>query len=972
MSQTILFKDGLRIGKAELELLQSISQEGLAELASALSGTLPAVLSATGGTLTNELRVSVSGTSVAVAEGSALLADGSMVSLEAPVTVAVPDPITDGKVVLTAGETSYAPGTLEIDASNRLTLTYTVAAGSSKVLTDFYQPNGYIRLYNSATSTSLGSFRIESVSAGEMVLAEAVPGSTTISGLKHAPAGKFFPGYPVAGETTDLRSFVSPVLSVQSSSYVLEDNEVVLARVTRSGASVTVTDARPVFRPRGISNITNDMVAENASIAESKLALSPALLLAKALAGYWRLAGNNQLVASTSDLFVTRGGSLKRVLVEGDATTGGTGTTPAFAGLSVSPASASVRPGATQALTAAIATVQNGASPSYTFTSSNPAVATVSASGANATVTGVAEGSTTITVRATAAAVGSFTAASETVAIPITVSASTSTPILTALTLNPASLTLNVSNTGGTSVTASVTSPTSPSVTWLWELLDQAGTVIGLSATNTATVTITPKVAGVCRVRVTASAVASGSFSAATLTAELPVAVSAGLTLLAEPGYRVWFERSTPTSPIIAYARWGIGGTYTASGLTATLSIGADDASVTFAANQLVGQGFFDSNGTMYLITANTASSASPCTVTLSALSNAGANPPVSGTFVIRSVATRYYMNVLSADESTLFLMSDIVTASTRQITLSPPGVVPGSSYKFRLVSSNGAATPSFYNNDQTKTWGTSSTTSVNIPLNWITTVETQNLVAFSWNALQDEGYDPTTMDYYVQWQINNGSWSQWYRVADEVLTLSTLTWTVNAPSSSTVRLRLKITNLSGISVNNTAYDAEAVAATLPITGTGTPTDKVYPITLTSSTTWTEIIPGSGRYVRPLIQYDGTSTSFTTRVGIERIDLSFATAALAQATGTAAVKVLVYPTNNPAYSIAGTVMTEGDAMENSAFFGQTGWNVPIQANQDVTVALEYVASGNPNTLDPTGIGYAKVFFSPVIQDGTNS
>lgn len=961
MSQTLLFKDGLRIGKSELELLQNIGKDGVKELTALLSASLPAVVQSTDSF--TDLKVTVVGNGVGVAVGSALLSDGGSVTLSNASTLSVTDGTTNGKVVLTASTTPFALGTLAIGASDRYTLTYT-APSTGEVLTDYYQPNDYLRLYNAGTSTTLGTFRIESVSAGQLVLAEAVPGSTALSGLKHAPAGKFFPGYPAAGQTTDLLAFVTPALSVQSSSYTLGENDVLLATVTRSGSTVTVTDSRTVYRPRGITGITNDMIAANASIAESKIALSPQLLAAKLMANYWHLTAANEPATTAENIYVTRNGTMRKVLVDGDTTSSGA-TTPVFTNLAVTPSSATVKPGDTQALTASV-TAQSGANVTYTFTSQNPAVATVTASGNAATVTGVAIGATTITVTATAPALGSYAATTMTTTVTLTVS--TAAAVLTSISINPATVGMGVTSSP-TTVTATVTSPVSPTVTWLWERTNADDGSVQVSGTTTATITLTPLKAGSCKFKVTATAPSSGNYTGNSLTStELTVTVTAGLVLKAEPGFKVTCTRPNPNSDLVAVFNWGIRGTYTLSGLTASVAMHADDAWVTVSQNSLADLAFLDNTGTRYTIASNTAKSNSSFSVTLTKAAS-DPSPAASGSCFIRSAASQYDVDVLTTDGTSYKYNGVPFDAGLlREYSAPATNVTLGTTYRCVLTASNGSATPSTFPNAQNVQWGAAtSSTTITIPSTWVTSSSTYTSVVFSWAPLYQQGYDPTTMDYYVQWSINGGTYSAWTRVSDDALNSPSLSYTVFAASSSSVVFRVKITDLTGTtSINNVAYDAQVTATTNTIITNSSPMEKTYPITMTNSSSWVEIIQGSGRYILPLVQYDGTPTSFNTQVQINQIDLSLVKQNLAQTTGTAMLKLVIYPTANPGYAVFSDLLTEGITNFVMTSFGNnagSGAQLAAGVNEDITVALEYAASGNPNTLDPTGLGYAKVYFA---------
>lgn len=960
MSDMILFKDGMRIGKTELDWLQDLGQANTGRLAAALAQQVPAVLPNAAGALGTELQVTAGASDVTVAIGSAVLADGTYLSLSTATTLSVSTNVTNLPVVLRADATPFGLGTMAL-AADRVTLTYTPASGSTLNAAYYYGPNDAVRLVDGATNK--GTFRVLSVSTNTVVLADSVPGTGTITGLKHAPAGKFFPGFPT-GDTTDMISYDVAGLRLATAGYTAASNEIILATVTRgaSGAPV-VTDARTLFRARGTNNIDNSMVSATAGIAESKIDLSPELLKAKQLAPFFDVTADSRISTKAPDLYVTRNGELRRVLVESDI------VIPAFTDLSVSPSASSITSGQTVALTAAT-TVQSGATVTYTFTSSNTAVATVTSTGASATVTAVSEGVVYVTVRATAPAVGSFVAATDTVVVPITVTGVATSSILQTLSLSPASLSLTLASTA-TAVTATTTSPVgaTPTITWSWQLEAGSENLVTLSATNTASITVTPRATGIARVRLTASAPASGGFVASTLNTTLVINVAAGLTLTLEPGdnpIRVSFARTDAGSNIQAYIRWGIGGTFTYSNPTATLTITDTDASgITYNASSLVGQAFYDNVNTKYLITANTASSANPKTVTLTKIVATDPNP-VPGNFVIRSHATDYTATILSADGTQVYGSPANFTLTNRVWVVFPSGVSQGTTYKFRLTGRNPNLSPSTINNDRPVAWGSGSGGAVLIPSPWISSTSTAGSATFTWSLLTGAGYYIDRMDYQIQTKVGDNAWGPWTRVSDDAVGATSLSYTVVAPASTLVQARVRIVGLDGSTLINSpvsGYDGEAQQTTLASASQGTPIQLHYPVTITSGSTWTQL-PGTSRYILSLSQIAaGTTpipTSFTTAVVVERIDLAFSGTALTQPAGTASVKAIVYPASNTNFQVAGTPVVQGQSQFQYALNLNT--SLPVNANGEVKVALEYIPSGNPNDLEPTGVGYVTVHY----------
>lgn len=960
MSKKVVFKEGLRIGKKELDLLQTLGADNLAAVASALSQGLPAVLTAENGSMGTSFAATVSGTDVDIAPGTALLTNGTLLELPATATVSIPVVAGSQPIVVKAASTPFGPGTFAIGAVDRVTLTFTPADAEFNA-EDYYAANDYVRL--SDTGVSLGTFRIQTVTGNTVVLAEAVPGSLAIPVIDHAPAGKFFPGYPLPGETTDLVLYDAPDVRVETPGYTAASDEIIVATAVRSGGTVTVTDTRVPFRARGITNIVNDMVATNAAIEETKIALSPELLKSKTLSAYFGLTGQNELYTTQPDFFVTREGERRRVAVASDV------VTPAFRGLTLSPASVAIPVGGTRAVTASV-NAQPGATVTYTFTSLTTSTATVSQGvpgSANATITAVAQGTALILVRASAPAFGSNAAALETAFVTVSVSAYN--PILTGLSVTPTVININrLSSPVAITATADAAVGASPTTTYTWSYADGSDQIVQLSSLSGASVDVTPLQAGTAQVLVTASAPEDGAFSAVSLEpVRVSLNVTQGLALLAEPGFRISFQRIADTTHSVF--RWGISGTVAFSGLNGTMTIDSEDEDVAIAADQLIGQAFYDSAGRRYMISDNASPSAGTMTFSVIKISSSDANP-ANGAGIIRSFATSYRVQVFNAAGTVQYgYTATVDTPSQVWYPMTFSAAEDGTNYKFRLTAMNDSLSPAQWANEIATAWGQSPIGPVDIPSsNWISSTPTAGGVTFRWALLTDNVTNPfvqETMDYYVQTKIGDLPWGPWRRVDDDAAGITELRVDVSAPPSTQVQMRVKITDLSGtFTANNptSGYDGEASAVTLSNVQGGSDVEYVYPFTLDSNTAWTDIgQPGSPRFVVELARYDGVVTSFTTEVAVSRIDVEFDQGnPLSQGAGTALVKGLVYPSGAPAYQIAGDLLTQGGA--DSVRTTDIDAVVNVNRNGDIIVALEYAASGDPNTQDPTGVGRVRVWF----------
>lgn len=130
---------------------------------------------------------------------------------------------------------------------------------------------------------------------------------------------------------------------------------------------------------------------------------------------------------------------------------------PGISGLSVSPTAATLAPAQTVTITPNVTKANAAGTVTYTYVSSNTAVATVGTVAANGSVvvTAVAPGVSTVTATATIPAGNGFSAATQTASATITVGAFPSG--ITSLTVQPTSMNLAVGRTSG--ITANVVQP---------------------------------------------------------------------------------------------------------------------------------------------------------------------------------------------------------------------------------------------------------------------------------------------------------------------------------------------------------------------------------------------------------------------------------------------------------------------------------------------------------------------------------
>lgn len=962
MSQKILFKDGLRVGKNELTLLQDQGQTSVAAIANAFASTLPAVITTQNpdGSIGTECEVTVTGTQARINVGSVLLKDGTLLTVSTPLLKTVPDPSTNAKVILRAAQTPYGKGTMAISAGDRVTLTYTPDAGSTLTAASLYQANQYLRLVNN--TTSLGTFRIQSVSVNTVTLAESVPGSTSLSGLYHAPAGKFFPGYPLAGVTTDLLSYDLAEIDIVSSATPLTDAEIELARVTRSGATITITNSRVALTAKGIGLIRDAQVAADAAIQESKIALSAALQTAKANAPLQTGLRDNYTTSST---FRVGGASGPRVLTVDDLPGTATPTaTPAVTSVSISPASSTLQASETATLTAT-ANAAPGTTLSYTWSTSDATKATVVGSGNTATVTAVANGSATITCQVSGTAVGSYTAASVNGTAAVTVGSSST--VLRSLTLSQSSVDVLLGGMLiGTQVSVTPTfavSTISPTVTYNWTSNNTGVcTVSPMPDGGGSAYYIMPVAVGTTTVTIQATAPTTGGYTGNTITTTLTVRVISAQGLGSEPNFRVEFARTSEIN-VNATVSWGISGSTSGTALNLSMNSGNSLASA-ISSNQLTGCAFYDSNGRRYLVTANSAAAAQGSfTFTVSKLSVSDPDPAIGGGCWIQSMANGYALTITNASGSTQFYSNPAISATTRSVVVSQAnaGATAGTTYLFKLTGSNSTLSPSTRETNFQGAWGAPvAGGSVSVPASWIITQATSSSVKFSWsNTLS--GYNANTMDYYVSYRVGAaGSWTV-YRRVDDPINLSNIEYEVSGSPNTQISLRLRITALDGQTLINNpplGYDAEATAYVLGSSSSGgSDMEYVYPFTITGGTTWAT---RNGVPVYELARYEGPfDTSFTTDIQVVRIDIEFTTP-LGAASGSPSVKGVVYPTDNPSYMISGNVTS----VSNST----TDILEPLRVtrNGKVTVGIERVGASVPNA----GAGRLRVWYRPTNNDGT--
>lgn len=313
MSEKALIKDGLRIQKKELNLMQDqilLNLSRLTTVALSIPST-GAVLTtkSTAGVLGSALRVDVVANVPTVRAGTGLTFDGTYINVPSD-TIVITGTFsnnTSRKVILHWAASSIESSTVSV-ASGGVNLTF------SSSVSAIYSPGDYIRISNSANGNN-GTFRLLTVSGTTATLQQST-GGTAESGLAHSQAGKFFPGYPTSG-TTDIAQHDSFTLTYEDpATYTLLSNEIYLATLAKDGSgNISVsTDARVALAPNMIGRIITDSdVSTTAAIQESKIALSAATITAKTQAHL-----QNTDTYTTSATFRVKGATGPRVLTTDD------------------------------------------------------------------------------------------------------------------------------------------------------------------------------------------------------------------------------------------------------------------------------------------------------------------------------------------------------------------------------------------------------------------------------------------------------------------------------------------------------------------------------------------------------------------------------------------------------------------------------------------------------------------------------
>lgn len=991
MSQRILLKDGLRVGKKELQLLQDSSLENVAEVARALAVSLPAVITIEGdfGNLGPECAVTASGTNVTVAAGSALLSDGTFLTIGVAQTLAVPDGAANRPVVLKALESPFAPGSVAIGATNRLTLAYTTDAAGLDA-TDIYGPNEYVRLVNGATS--LGTFRIQSVTPTTIELAESVPGTSALSGLKHAPAGKFFPGYPNVGETTDLLSYLSPELRIEAAGYNIGENEIILATVSRSGGSVTVTDSRVPIRVRGVPLIRDANVAANAGIQESKIALSAALLTAKANAPLQTSLRNNHTTESAFYVKGAPGSGGVRVLTTDDLAGIRADTAdPSMSAIALDKTTVSLALNETTTIKASPVGLVTGATVTYTLVSADPAkvdiegAPVVTGNETTWTLRGKAAttGSVQITVTGSATAVGDgYAAASRQAFAAVTVGASGTGDAITALSIvndqtrqplsSSTSLTASGSNRALTIRAEATLRPAASAATlaYAWSVTSGSAN-ISLSSTTGQTITVTGVGAGQATVQCTVTP--SGSLGGTTAT---PRSVSQSFAVTStetaivqqEPNFRWAFTRAGTV--VRGTFNWGINGTTTAVSQDAqagtwTLRMESGNSLAgALNADALRNQAYYPdaTTRTKYVITGNAAAAAGAAfTFTVQRL-NPTDNPPAanaSGGGWIQSLAESWVIRVL--ENNTQVVEQPISSPTTRSVALDRP--TGGQTAVVNLTGAYGGR------NAVTTTgpiqWGSAPPAdplpTLTIPSDFITATPGVGQVLFRWDLQQISNYDRVRFDIQTASRVGNASsasWNTWVRQDDSSATPRFMDQVVYGGPGTPVALKLRFTDAAGTIVQDNANGYHAIRESLvPATTAGGTLGPIIfpfnfaqdsagnPITGDNAPHWVNI----GSVANPIWVFilNLQSEAFPVPVALRRMDIRFATNPLTGAAvsnsallpaGTS-IKGIVYPLGDPRSAITGdptSTTTSKTFSEYSGFF--------FQKDQKLTVGIERIGN----------------------------
>jgi hypothetical protein len=315
MSEKLILNDGLRIGKKELTLLQDQVLLNLSRLFSIATSIPPqgAVLTTrtAAGVLGSELRVDVVGNVPTVRLGTGITSGISYINVPADTTniTGTFANSTSRWVVAHAATTTLEAGTVSVAAGGG------TATFSSSAAAALYAGGDYLRLSGSGSGNN-GTFRIGSISGVTATMAETIGAGTAEAGLLHSQAGKFFPGYPLAG-TTDVAQHDSYTLTYEDpATYAVTTSDLRLATLAKNGSgTITITtDDRQVFLPRlGAFLVSDAVVSTTAAIAESKIALSVATQEAQS-----KRHDQNTDAYTSSTTFRVKGVAGPRVLTEED------------------------------------------------------------------------------------------------------------------------------------------------------------------------------------------------------------------------------------------------------------------------------------------------------------------------------------------------------------------------------------------------------------------------------------------------------------------------------------------------------------------------------------------------------------------------------------------------------------------------------------------------------------------------------
>ena len=999
MTKRLLLKDGLRIGKTELGVMNAAALEYTAEALAALADSLPAVLTtrAPSGALGPELRVDVSGTSggITVQTGTALYATGVTASLEATASLTVGVNTTNAKVVLTATASTAGLGLFAL-GSDRLTLTYTPATGKTTSAADLYKVNEYIRLSKGATN--YGTFRITSVSAGDQVttfgtlgLADLVSlAAGAVADVVHAPAGKFFEGYPLVGETTATVERYVGVVSVQSSSYVLTSSDVLLATASRgaSGAA-TVIDARTPVIPRlAALQLTNSNIAASAAIDESKLSLTQALVNAKT----WAHVQNTD-THTTSSTFRVAGVSGPRVLTEEDVpslTANRTPPTAAMTGVSLEPATFSLNPGQTTTLVANPQGLASGSSVTYTFASSDTARATIVPNGASVTVSipaNATPGTVSITVSAVASAVQGYTGVTQTDATLGTIAAiSGSGNALTSSTVEPRPVTMTLKNASGAfnaqlltaTVTRNPAAPTGTQISYAWASANSAVCVLDSGGSDDKK-SLRAVAAGTTTVTMTASAVSgtTGAYTAnvlATITIPVTITDSSTASLGEEINLRVAFNSGAEQ----AIVRWGA--VCTTTGTYPNLSVQAGHELP--GGQELTGAAFYDRDGRRYQITSHTAitTAGAAFTITVQKLDNTTPNALSGSNCYIQSMANTVQIEVLDSTGMQCYVTATAqATARAVGIGRGAAGATIGSNYRFVHTGANNTLTPT---TRQTSTpivrWGETSSGLGPVTLydTWVGPVSTSltnSAMAFAWNLdnMATAGYNRETMDVFARHKVGSGAYVNWVRTLDKNASGQNLSVGVyqvtGVPANTDVTAEFKLSDPAGLNLVPTLggipHPTTVVQRTLGNAGDGgVEVERNWSFAITGGSTWFDISGGfalGNAFATAATNVSSLGSNVTVEfnypVEVTRIQLVLTTPL---GPLTSSVKPILFPLDTFPPSLTGDFsnIVSGDLSASSTDRTINGVDIN-QGAKGIGCAIEYAG------VQPTsGAGYVRAWF----------